>query len=99
MTEKLLSQIFAELGYHNLKVLKNKELAGVMKFIFTYAIVIGIDFTGYRTRYCYHTRKEAEEALKAWDGTGDPPGLWIVQKPEDRYRVPYRGPIAQRKSI
>ena len=35
---------------------------------------------GYRTRFCYPTRAQAQEALVAWDGQGDPPGAWIKEK-------------------
>lgn len=39
------------------------------------------------THWCYRTRREAKAALDAWDGIGDPPGDWTVQKPGDRRRA------------
>ena len=58
------------------------------------SINVGIDRTGYATRYCYETRQLAEAALLAWDGTGDPPGPWIKQKPQDRHGPWYEDPHA-----
>jgi hypothetical protein len=90
--------IFEKHGYSNLKVLANGELAGVQMFLFTYGLTVGLGFIGYRTRFCYHTKSEAVEALRQWDGTGDPPGLWIKQKPEDRSRVPDQFEIARNET-
>jgi len=56
------------------------ELAGIMAFLFTYGLCVGLDDTGYRTRYCYPTFGDAILALIEWDGHGDPPGPWIKQK-------------------
>jgi hypothetical protein len=70
-------------GYYNLCCMPNRELAGVKRYLFTTAVVIGIDEWGWRTRFCFETAREAEAALAAWDGTGFPPGFWIKQKPEE----------------
>jgi hypothetical protein len=70
------------------KLLDTGELAEVSEFLFTTAILVGV--TGdqvnyYRTRYCFEFAEEAKQSLQEWDGHGDPPGKWIVQKPEGRY--------------
>lgn len=47
-------------------------------FIFTYAIMVGVDETGYLYRYCYHTLSEARGALMDWkdnDYEGEPEGF------------------------
>ena len=67
------------------KVLSTGEQAGISDYAYTAALVVGLCEGGYRTRYCYETRAQAEAALQAWDGTGDPPGPWIKQKPEERH--------------
>lgn len=71
-------------GYAPFKMLDTREWAGVMNMVYTCGLFVGIKEFGYRTRYCYETRREAEAALEAWNGDGDPPGMWIKQKPEDR---------------
>ena len=71
---------FEEMGYSPVKLLATGEWAGVMNMIYTCGILVGLDESGYKTRFCYETRKEAEAALAQWDGNGDPPGNWIKQK-------------------
>jgi hypothetical protein len=52
----------------------------VHRFDYTTAVVVGLDPTGYRLRYCYEHRSDAQAAIKAWDGLGHPPGPWIKCK-------------------
>ena len=70
--------------YSPLRELPTGVNAGIQDMNYTAGLFVDMDETGYRTRYCYATRAEAEAALQAWDGNGDPPGQWIKQKPEDR---------------
>lgn len=51
-------------------------------FIYTVAIVCGINEVGYRYRYCYPTLLDAMSAFNDWDGCGHPPGNWIKRKGE-----------------
>lgn len=76
---------FATMGYTPTKLLPSGEWAGVLDYLFTAGLVIGLDQTGWRTRYCYEHRADAEKALEAYSGDGDPIGPWIKQKPEDRH--------------
>lgn len=55
-----------------------------MQMMFTGALMVGIDAAGYKRRFCYRTAHEAAEAMLKWDGVGDPPGMWIKEKPSDR---------------
>ena len=70
--------------YSPIRVLPTGVNAGVQDMAYTAGLFVDMNESGYRTRYCYETRAEAEAALEAWDGNGDPPGPWIKQKPEDR---------------
>jgi hypothetical protein len=74
-----------ELGYSDVRHLPSRGWCGVYRFMFTTAIVCGLDQIGYATRFCYHHWLEASEALRSWDGMGDPPGNWIKEKPGDRH--------------
>lgn len=76
----MIIQRAEELGYRPAKILANGEVAGIIQMLFTWGLFVGIDEHGYRTRFCYPTRKEAETALLIWDGLGDPPGPWIKEK-------------------
>lgn len=78
----LLAELTA-IGYNDVRKLPSGEWAGVLRQMFTCALFVGIDEFGYRTRYCYATERQARVALAEWDGNGQPPGLWIKQKPQD----------------
>ncbi len=66
--------------YQDLVTLPTGELAGLKSFMFTVGLCVGLHDHGYRVRYCYPSWGAAEAALKAWDGFGDPSGLWIKAK-------------------
>lgn len=72
------------LGFRDLRVLPNGEVAGLLSFAFTVGIVVGVEKFGYRIRYCYPRYSEARKSLFEWDGNGDPPGEWIKAKGRDR---------------
>jgi len=78
----MLNQLHAE-GYRNIRLLPTGEWAATLQMIFTTGLFVGLDETGYRTRFCYETEHEAKQALEQWDGNGFPPGWWVKQKPED----------------
>lgn len=66
--------------YTSVRRLPSGELAGITKMAYTFGLVVGLDDTGYRGRYCYELACEAQEALDAWDGDGDPSGPWLKYK-------------------
>lgn len=74
-----LIEMLLKSGYSDICVLQD-QLCGVHGFNYTTAVVVGLDPTGYRLRYCYEHRSEAQAAIKAWDGLGHPPGPWIKCK-------------------
>ena len=77
-------QIIA-LGFYAPRWLPSGEWAALQRLMFTTGLFVGVDHPlGYRTRWCYEHATDAEAAISEWDGNGDPPGLWIKQKPEDR---------------
>ena len=68
------------LGYSEPRLMPNGCRCALAKMMFTTALIVGITPLGYGFRYCYEHYHDASDALKAWDGTGDPPGLWIKKK-------------------
>lgn len=69
-------------GYHSLRNGPDDKPCGLFFFLFTVAIVVGLDRNGYSHRYCYNTWLEAESALKDWAErgySGEPEG-YIVRK-------------------
>ncbi len=73
-----------ELGFVAIRRMPDGTINGVQLMLFTAALTVGIDPIGYKTRYCYESPIDAIGDLMNWDGTGDPIGPWIKQKPEDR---------------
>lgn len=71
-------------GYHRIKVMQDDTVCALQSQLYTTGIVVGLDRTGYKRRYCYERMEDAREALVQWDGAGDPPGPWIKEKPSDR---------------
>ena len=85
MTDRadLLAKLLAN-GYVRCIVLPTGEIAGLHQMLYTCGLVVGLNDFGWRTRFCYESKEEAQKALDAWDGRGDPPGPWIKSKPDDR---------------
>ncbi len=75
-------------GYWNLREVPGRGICGTYRFMFTFGVCWGIDNSGYRGRWCFATRQEAETALADWDGEGDPPGSWLKYKGEGGERSP-----------
>jgi hypothetical protein len=73
--------------YTAVRELPTGELAGLSKMAYTTGLVVGLDDAGYRGRYCYERACDAQDALDAWTGEGDPSGPWIKFKGRggDRY--------------
>lgn len=71
----------------DLKQMPDGSYIGVVDFLFTRALMIGITPISYDRRFCYHKDGSAEIAFKYWNGTGDPVGNWIKEKPSGRERV------------
>ena len=65
-----------EVDYTDLRLLPDGRYAGIAKFMFTSAVIVGTigDIYGFDDRWCYHSTAEAVAALNAWDGTGEPKG-------------------------
>jgi len=72
------------LGYEFPRQLPNGQWIALQRFLFTWAVVKGIDPIGYEQRWCYGAYNDALIAVANWDGEGDPPGNWIVNKPSGR---------------
>ena len=82
--DKDTEEFFKNQGYSCIRLMPNGQIYGVQKFLFTYGLMINLSFVGYERRYCYQREVAAATALVMWDGEGDPPGLWIKEKPSDR---------------
>lgn len=88
-TENLI-KFFETEGYYNVKFIEGRGFCGMQRFIFTTAIVEGLDEIGYKGRWCYPHElvKECAIAYELWDGVGDPKGRWIKYKGQTEYSNP-----------
>lgn len=80
MTEKQAN----DLGYYPAREIPGQGWCGIRRMVFTCGLFINLDDYGYSRRYCYGDELEAKMALSIWDGQGDPPGMWIKEKPSER---------------
>lgn len=62
--------------YTDIKLLPHNRYAAINRYIFTCAIIKGNinDEFSFEDRWCYHSYRDAKEALDKWDGTGEPTG-------------------------
>jgi hypothetical protein len=84
MADDLTEAEVLSLGYILARPLGNGEWLAVAPQLYTTGLFVVPDRDHYRTRYCYERSFEAVHAFLTWDGEGDPPGMWVKQKPEDR---------------
>lgn len=50
-------------GYTNIKIIDGKYY-GIHRFLFTTGLVVGLDSTGYESRFCYPNHTDAIKALE-----------------------------------
>lgn len=73
---------YEEMGYACLAEYRG-QIVGLRQFMFTVAICVGIDESGYDHRYCYEHAGKALVAMIEWIVSGDDePKEYIVRKPE-----------------
>lgn len=66
-----LQEILTKEGYTDLRYIEGRGWCGLMRFVFTTGLCIGIDAYGYYGRYCYSDRLDALSNLHEWDGKDD----------------------------
>ena len=81
--DDLLEKLARE-GYRPVRVLPSGVVIGVLRQLYTTGLFVGLNKFTYERRYCYEHQVDAVAAFISWDGAGDPPGMWIKEKPSDR---------------
>lgn len=64
------AKFYTDMGY-GMPIKLDGELVALGPFLYTTGIICGMDETGYKHRFCYHTEDEAMLALLAWIGSDD----------------------------
>lgn len=63
-----------------IKYIDGVGYCSLFRFVFTTAIVYGLNYGGYSGRYCFPINIDAVSTFKKWDGVGHPKGNWIKHK-------------------
>ncbi len=68
-------KFYTDMGY-GMPIRLDGELVALGPFLYTVGIIVGMDETGYKHRFCYASENEAMIGLLAWIGNDDeePPG-------------------------
>ena len=67
-------------GYSEVCRLSETLVCGVLRFNYTWGLMVDLSLDGYDRRYCFEHAIDAIAALKQWDGQGHPTGPWIKCK-------------------
>ena len=66
--DKELLQTLTDNCYSDICI-RNGEVCGILRFVFTYGVCVGLDMIGYRCRFCFDTEQNAKLFLSEWDGS------------------------------
>lgn len=77
--EALLTFLKAN-DYQHLRLLPDGTYAGLVKLMFTTAIVTGMDWSGYAYRFCFKDPDKALSELKKLENMDDEPTGFIARR-------------------
>lgn len=67
-------------GYSDLRELPDGTVAGMIRLMFTKAIVLGLDKTGWEYRYCYEDAGRANHEFAKIKSVDDVPAGWVARR-------------------
>lgn len=84
-TSKEHLQYYAEINQCLASKTENGRSIGVVRFIYTFAIIADLSDIGYENRWCYNDLTTCLGAFNDWDGVGEPDG-WHREPSSGRRR-------------
>lgn len=73
-------KFYTDMGYGE-PIRMDGEIVALGPFLFTTGIMVGMDESGYKHRFCYHNAEEASIALLRWIASeDDEPPDYITRK-------------------
>lgn len=78
--QRVLAALEAEDHYRNLKVLEDGTIIGTGELMFTTALYIGLNMTGWERRYCYQDKDALQRSLDELKTGDDEPTGWIARR-------------------
>ncbi len=73
------AKVYTDMGY-GMPIRLDGELVALGPFLFTVGIIVGMDESGYKHRFCYHNENEAMIAFLAWIGSDDDEPIGYITK-------------------
>jgi len=70
----------AEEYYYEVREIPERGICGLQRMLYTVGLFYDIKEPTVGGRYCYKNRADAVQAIREWNGIGDPPGPWIKHK-------------------
>ena len=58
-------------GYRFMREVPDNGICGLLPMLFTTALVVDMEVSGYSHRFCFERPQDALVALKGWTGAGD----------------------------
>ena len=84
--QTILDFIERDYYYSDPVVMKDGSIVCILRFLFTYAIISGVDASGYVDRWCYHDYESTKSALNEWVNNLD-----TMSEPDKWHRHPKTG--------
>ena len=78
--QRIIDILKAEEHYQNLRVLDDGTIIGTGSLMFTTALYIGLNLTGWERRYCYKDEKALQRSLNELKTGDDEPTGWIARR-------------------
>lgn len=69
-----VDQLRQEPSYQHIEVKGEAGICCLHRFMYTWAILSGLNNCGHEDRWCFHDYEKAKTAYDSWDGSGEPTG-------------------------
>jgi hypothetical protein len=80
--EALLARIKERGEYEHVRMLEDGTIIGLGRLMYTVALFVNMDLTGYEKRYCFKDPALAVKAYQTMQKGDDEPEGWIARRPE-----------------
>lgn len=80
-TTEQIAELCRDMGYSEVRTI-NGLICGILPYVFTWGLCVGVNEYGLQYRYCYKDRADAVDAIRTWGGDPEvpPTGPWIKRK-------------------
>ncbi len=79
---ELTREYFESIGYEVVSQLDDNSWVGIGELLFSTALYMGMDQSGWAKRYCFELRSDAIQELIKLTKQTDTPNGWIAKRPK-----------------